>query len=139
MTYDGGRSVLELASYAANGGLLIVAGFALEQIRVAKQDLKTRVRREAAKEASQQLDLWATTIIPTVDELTKLEDLLKITRHGVSMERFDREELLAASRADKAHHDAIDERHASPGIALEDTPRLQPDGSVRDVFRDGYR
>jgi hypothetical protein len=56
-------SGLQLISVVANIGLLIVAILALEQIRVAKADLSTRVQRETAKEASAQLSIWATEII----------------------------------------------------------------------------
>jgi hypothetical protein len=58
------------------------------------------VTREAAKETAEQLDVWATQIIPILNDLTVAEDGIERPRRTHPMERFDRQELLAAPIAD---------------------------------------
>ena len=93
MNLDALRSFLEILYFIAGIGLLFVAFKALEQIRLAKTDIKTRVNREAAKEAAAQIAYWMDVIIPSMNTLDRYQDKIHFEKLKCSMERFEIEEL----------------------------------------------
>jgi hypothetical protein len=101
------RAGFELLSFLATVGVLVVAYWALEQIRVAKTDLKTRVSREAAKESGEQLKIWATEITTALTECHVAEKKAGIQLRRCSMERFDLEELQTKSKEDRDHFETL--------------------------------
>ena len=104
MNLDALRSFLEILYFIAGIGLFVVAIIALQQIRLAKTDIKTRVNREAAKEAALQIAHWADRIIPSLNKLTSYEDEIHFERLKCSMDRFEIEELESKDSKVLSHH-----------------------------------
>ena len=103
MTHFG--SFLEILYFIAGIGLFVVAIIALQQIRIAKSDIKTRVNREAAKEAAEQIAHWADAVIPLMEKLTSYENKIHFQPLKCSMERFDVEELTSKDSKILSHID----------------------------------
>jgi hypothetical protein len=74
------RPYLEAIYFVTGGPLLAVFAFlALKQIQVAKQTAKTSSLREAYRLAAEQAHVYATEIIPKLNELDRLINEKKIT------------------------------------------------------------
>jgi len=74
------RPYLEALYFLTGGPLLAVFAFlALKQIQVAKQAAKTSSLREAYRLAAERAHMYATEIVPKLNELDKLIDEKKIT------------------------------------------------------------
>jgi hypothetical protein len=107
-TYHVARAILELLYFLSSVGLLIVAYWALDQLTIAKTDIATRVRREAAKETALQLNHWATEIIPTMDNMWRARRATNFPHFPCSMERFDLEEMAEKLPLAVNHNNAVD-------------------------------
>ena len=108
MNLDALRSFLEILYFIAGIGLFVVAIIALQQIRIAKTDIKTRIYREAAKEAAVQITHWVDVIIPSMNKLTSYQDEINFEPLRCSMERFDMEELRSkGSKAQSQQQNAV--------------------------------
>ena len=97
------RSFLEILYFIAGIGLLFVAIKALEQIRLAKNDIKTRVNREAAKEAAVRISHWMDVIIPSMNKLHSYQNKINFEELKCSMERFESEELRSKDSNTQSH------------------------------------
>ena len=97
------RSFLEILYFIAGIGLLFVAIKALEQIRLAKTDIKTRVNREAAKEAAVRISHWMDVIIPSMNKLHSYQNKINFEELKCSMERFESEELRSKDSNTQSH------------------------------------
>ena len=107
MNLDALRSFLEILYFIAGIGLFVVAIIALQQIRLAKTDIKTRVAREAAKESAVQIAHWVDRILPSIRELNSHKKKINLERLKCSMDRFEVEELKDSKCW--SHHDkAVD-------------------------------
>ena len=103
MNLDALRSFLEILYFIAGIGLFFVASIALQQIWIAKTDIKTRIYREAAKEAAVQITHWADVIIPSMNKLISYQNKIPFQRLSCSMERFDMEELDSQDSKARSH------------------------------------
>jgi hypothetical protein len=92
------RPYLELLYFVTGGPLLAIFAFmALKQITVARNAARTSSLREAYRLAAEQAHVYATEIVPKLNELDRLIDENKITlfdtakvtveRNGVRIER----------------------------------------------------
>jgi hypothetical protein len=112
MTFDQSwnntRALLELLSFAANVGILIVAWKALEQLRIAKHDISTRVEREAAESSAAQLEFWAQKVIPLGRQLKEAFKEAGLPLQAGTMERFDRAEMKSAPKSVQDYAAAMD-------------------------------
>lgn len=73
------KDILELVYFVTGGPVLaIVAGFALFQIKVSKEQIRITSKRESIKLAAEQCELYLKDIIPLQDKLNNLLETKKI-------------------------------------------------------------
>lgn len=112
------------ADLLVNVGLLVVAAFALGQLRIAKRAISTRVQREAAKETAVQLEKWASTILEHNRESHELLAKQGVADHNAcKMQEFDEQELSRASKDAQDHgrrfRQAMDRDHETYSKLVE--------------------
>lgn len=107
------RPYLELLYFVTGGPLLLaVAVFALEQIRVAKDNAKLAARRDAYRLAAEQVKVYVSEIIPLCESLDKIckdaginmDNVGEVLSEGetvrVKLKRGDADKLLNAPNSE---------------------------------------
>jgi len=112
------RNFLEILYFLSGIALVVVAIIALQQIKVAKEDIRIRSEREAATLTASQCERYSEKIIPILEELIELFESNSITPYngatsGVSVDRDMRDWITKYNPAITRKTTGISSKHGT--------------------------